>query len=257
MLIHGVTFTAELNWAKVLAPLARSFPGRRGRPARPRRRDQRGLAVPARGWRRRRRRAGPGDGDRPLRRRRVLDGRHDRPAGPGAGNPRAWCRAWCCAATARNVLGSPAERLAALALPAAAAAIRWNPLGWRPVSARLSADAAGLVGIPATARRARAQLRRTSLGTALSAVQAVCEFTSHAWIGQVDVPAAVLVTTRDRRSRLPPAEAGRRDPRRDRPRGERRSRGLHHRAATVHPGTAPGMLVCRRGFSCDATGHGG
>ncbi len=25
MLIHGVTFTAELNWAKVFAPLARHF----------------------------------------------------------------------------------------------------------------------------------------------------------------------------------------------------------------------------------------
>lgn len=31
-------------------------------------------------------------------------------------------------ATARNVLGSPAEKLAALTLPSAAAAIRWNPL---------------------------------------------------------------------------------------------------------------------------------
>jgi hypothetical protein len=36
--------------------------------------------------------------------------------------------------TARNVLGSPLEKLAALALPAAAAAIRWNPL-LQPVSA--------------------------------------------------------------------------------------------------------------------------
>ena len=41
-------------------------------------------------------------------------------------------------------------------------------------------------------------MRRTSLATAISAVQAVCEFTSHAWIGEVDVPTAVVVTTRDR-----------------------------------------------------------
>jgi pimeloyl-ACP methyl ester carboxylesterase len=55
----------------------------------------------------------------------------------------------------------------------------------------------GPVEDPATARLVRAQLRRTSLGTAISAIQAVCEFTSHSWIGQVDVPAAVVVTARD------------------------------------------------------------
>jgi len=56
----------------------------------------------------------------------------------------------------------------------------------------------GPVEDPVTARQARDQLRRTSLGTAISAVQAVCEFTSHTWIDQVSVPTAVLVTTRDR-----------------------------------------------------------
>jgi pimeloyl-ACP methyl ester carboxylesterase len=55
----------------------------------------------------------------------------------------------------------------------------------------------GPVDDPATARQARAQLRRTSLGTAISAVQSVCEFSSHSWIGQVDVPTAVVVTARD------------------------------------------------------------
>jgi 3-oxoadipate enol-lactonase len=100
-------------------------------------------------------------------------------------------------ATARNVLGSPAERLAALALPTAAAAIRWNPF-LQPMSAELLGMALmGPVDDPATARQARAQLRRTSLGTAISAVQSVCEFSSHSWIGQVDVPTAVVVTARD------------------------------------------------------------
>jgi pimeloyl-ACP methyl ester carboxylesterase len=56
----------------------------------------------------------------------------------------------------------------------------------------------GPVDDPAAARLARAQLRRTTLGTAISAVQAVCEFSSHSWIGQVAVPTAVLVPTRDR-----------------------------------------------------------
>jgi 3-oxoadipate enol-lactonase len=100
-------------------------------------------------------------------------------------------------ATARNVLGSPAEKLAALALPSAAVAIWWNPL-LQPVSAEILGQALlGPIDDPATARWTRAQLRRTPLGTALSAVQAVCEFTSHSWISQVDVPAAVVVTTRD------------------------------------------------------------
>jgi 3-oxoadipate enol-lactonase len=100
-------------------------------------------------------------------------------------------------ATARNVLGSPAEKLAALALPTAAAAFWWNPL-LQPVSAELlGMTLLGPVDDPATARWARAQLRRTPLGTALSAVQAVCEFTSHSWISQVDVPTAVVITTRD------------------------------------------------------------
>jgi pimeloyl-ACP methyl ester carboxylesterase len=101
-------------------------------------------------------------------------------------------------ATARNVLGSPAEKLTALALPAVAAAVQLNPF-LQPMSAEFFGMALlGPVEDPVAARQARAQLRRTSLGTAISAVQAVCEFSSHSWIGQVSVPAAVLVTTRDR-----------------------------------------------------------
>jgi len=57
----------------------------------------------------------------------------------------------------------------------------------------------GPVDDPAIARQARAQLRRTTLGTAHpQPSRAVCEFSSHSWIGQVSVPTAVLVTTRDR-----------------------------------------------------------
>jgi len=36
------------------------------------------------------------------------------------------------------------------------------------------------------------------LVTALAAMQAVCHFSSHRWIGGVDVPSAVLVTRHDR-----------------------------------------------------------
>ena len=45
---------------------------------------------------------------------------------------------------------------------------------------------------------ARAQLRRTTLATVVSATDAVCEFSSDGWISQVDVPAAVVITDRDR-----------------------------------------------------------
>ncbi len=196
MLIHGVTVTAELNWAKVLAPLSRHF---------------RVVAMDLRGH---------GDGIAVGGRFRLEDCADDVAAlakvlgigsfvavGYSMGGMIAqlvWRRhgpmvsGLVLCATARNVLGSPAEKLAALTLPSAAAAIQWNPL-LQPVSAEiLGLTLLGPVGDPATAAWARAQLRRTPLGTALSAVQAVSEFTSHGWISQVDVPAAVVVTTQDR-----------------------------------------------------------
>ena len=195
MLIHGVTVTAELNWGKVFAPLSRHF---------------RVVAMDLRGH---------GDGIRVGWRFRLEDCADDVAAlakvlaidsfvavGYSMGgmvaqlvgrqhSPMVSGLVLC--ATARNVLGSPAEKLAALALPSAAAAIWWNPL-LQPVSAEILGQALlGPVDDPATAAWARTQLRRTSLGTALAAVQAVCEFSSHSWISQVDVPAAVVVTTRD------------------------------------------------------------
>jgi 3-oxoadipate enol-lactonase len=195
MLIHGVTFTAELNWGKVFAPLSRHF---------------RVIAMDLRGH---------GDGIRTGSRFRLEDCADDVAAlaevlhisrfvavGYSMGGMIAQLlhkrhapllSGLVLCATARNVLGSPAEKLAALALPPAAAAMWWKPL-LQPVSAEILGRALlGPVDDPATAAWARAQLRRTPLGTALSAVQAVCEFTSHSWISQVDVPAAVVVTTRD------------------------------------------------------------
>jgi 3-oxoadipate enol-lactonase len=40
-------------------------------------------------------------------------------------------------------------------------------------------------------------MNRTSMTTVAAALVAVSEFTSHDWIGQIDVPVSVLVTTRD------------------------------------------------------------
>jgi hypothetical protein len=100
--------------------------------------------------------------------------------------------------TAGNVMESVVEKLAAFALPAVASALQWNPF-MQLVSAEVLGPAVlGPIDDPATARWARAQFSRTTLATAVSAIQAVCEFTSDSWISQVDVPTAVVVTTRDR-----------------------------------------------------------
>jgi 3-oxoadipate enol-lactonase len=195
MLIHGVTVTAQLNWGKIFAPLAGHF--------RVVAMDLRGHGdgIPV-GWRFRLEDCA--DDVAALAEVLALDGFVAVGYSMGGMVAQLVCRrhppmvsGLVLCATARNVVGSPAEKLAALALPSAAAAIRWNPL-LQPVSAELvGLTLLGPVDDPATAAWTRAELRRTPLGTALSAVQAVCEFTSHSWISQVDVPTAVVITTRD------------------------------------------------------------
>ena len=104
-------------------------------------------------------------------------------------------------ATSRNFLGSPTERLISSLSPAFAIAARSNP-----VLRSLHADVFGtgyLNDIDAESRRyVRAEMSLTSMSTVAAALVAVAEFTSHTWIGDVDVPVSVLVTTRD--SVVPP-----------------------------------------------------
>jgi 3-oxoadipate enol-lactonase len=100
-------------------------------------------------------------------------------------------------ATARNVSGSFLEQLTAMTMPFVVGA-----LGWIPPVFPLSADLVGsrLLGDtldPRVRRAALARMRRIPLVTALAAMQAVCDFSSHRWIGGVDVPSAVLVTRQD------------------------------------------------------------
>ena len=100
--------------------------------------------------------------------------------------------------TARNVSGSVWERSAAMMIPGLMATAAWIPAMYP-----LGADVLGtslLDGVTEAAPRrwAMEQMRRTSLLNAMSAVQAACQFTSHRWIGSVDVPTAVVVTNRDR-----------------------------------------------------------
>ncbi len=196
VLIHGVACTAELNWRAALVPLARQF---------------RVVAADLRGH---------GDGISVGSRFRLEDCADDVAALAEALGIRRFTAVGysmggmvaqllyrrhasrlsglvlCC--TASNVRGSPTEMLAALALPTAATALRWNPMLWRVSAEVLGTALLGRVDDPATARWARAQLSRTTLVTAISAIQAVCEFTSDPWIGQVDVPTAVVVTAQDR-----------------------------------------------------------
>ena len=195
VLIHGVAGTAELNWGKVFSLLGRHF---------------RVVAADLRGH---------GDGI-PLRSRfrlevcaddvAALAGVLDIPRFTAVGYSMGGMVAQLLyrrhasllsglvlCSTAGNVRGSPAERMAALAVPAMAAALQWNPM-----LHLMSADFFGLallgrIDDPATARWARAHLSRTTLATTISAMHAVCGFTSDRWISQVDVPAAVVITVRD------------------------------------------------------------
>ncbi|WP_214370723.1 alpha/beta fold hydrolase [Pseudonocardia sp. H11422] len=100
--------------------------------------------------------------------------------------------------TARNMCGSPWERSIAMLLPSAVATAAWFPALY-PLGADLIA--AGLLDRdlgPAERSWALAQMRRTTLRDALSTVQSVSAFTSHDWIGSVDVPAAAVLTRHDR-----------------------------------------------------------
>ncbi len=195
VLIHGVTFTAELNWGKVFAPLARHF---------------RVVAADLRGH---------GDGIRAGSRFRLEDCADDVATLAGVlGLGRftavgysmggmvaqllyrrhaALLSGLVLCSTVCDVRGSPPEQLAALAAPTVAAALQWNPV-LHLVSAEVFGTLLlGGVDDPATARWARSQLSRTTLATAVSAIRAVCEFRSASWISQVDVPTAVVVTARD------------------------------------------------------------
>ena len=196
MLIHGVTFTAELNWGKVFAPLASHF---------------RVVAADLRGH---------GDGIRAGSRFRLEDCADDVAALAGVLDIRRFVAVGysmggmiaqllyrqhasllsglVLCSTACNVVGSPAEKLAALALSTVAAGLQWNPILQLAGAEVFGTVLLGDVDDPATGRWARTQLRRTTLATAVSAVNAVFKFTSDNWISQVNVPTAVVVTARDR-----------------------------------------------------------
>ena len=195
VLVHGVALTADLNWSRVAPVLGQRF---------------RVIAFDQRGHGRG---IAPGPGFR------LEDCADDIAAlvgvlgiekviavGYSMGGLVAqllWRQHRCQVAglvlcsTARNFRGSPAERLIGMTLPAAAAVVSMTPaLHW--FGAHLfGAALLGYVRDPAARQLARTEMALTRLSTAVAAAYAVSEFTSHDWIGRVDVPTAVIVTAQD------------------------------------------------------------
>lgn len=196
MLLHGVTFTAELNWGNVMASLGQEF---------------RVIAFDL---------AGHGHPTIPGSRFRLEDCADDAAALAGVLNIDQFIAAGysmggmvaqllhqrhpsqlsglVLCATAGNGHSSQTSTLLSAALPTLRAILEWLPAA-RLIGAEMFGDV--LIGhIPnaATRRWAREQLGRTSLTSALSAMQSVSKFSSDEWIGQVRVPTAVVISTRDR-----------------------------------------------------------
>jgi 3-oxoadipate enol-lactonase len=194
-LVHGVTLTAALNWGAIVESLGRRY---------------RVVLVDQRGH---------GDG-LPGRVFRLEDCADDLAAIAGQLGVRRvvavgysmggliaqvlWrrhphlVRGLVLCSTARNVSGSPWEQSASLMMPGLVTAAMWFP-----AALAMRADLIGSALLesecnPAQRRWALSEMRRTPLVNALSAIQAVAEFSSHSWIGSVDVPTAVVVTRQDR-----------------------------------------------------------
>jgi 3-oxoadipate enol-lactonase len=205
LLLHGVSMTAELNWSRIIQRLGQRY---------------RVVAPDLRGH---------GDGIPCGSRFSLEDCADDMAAladaldmervivvGYSMGGMvaqllwrrhRALVAGLVLCATARNVRGSPIERFMSMTLPAIISTMQWNPAAHAITSQVLGENVLGPIADADTRAWARAQLTRTSLSNALSAVQAVSGFTSHEWIGEVDVPAAIVITTEDR---LVPASRQRR-----------------------------------------------
>ncbi len=201
VLLHGVTLTAELNWSAVFPELGRHF---------------RVLAFDQRGHARGLSCAGGyrleqcADDVAALAAELGID--RLIAVGYSMGgliaqlcwrrHPRLTAGLVLCA-TARSIAGVQWARwstllMPALMMPAVAAAAGAMP-GMDGLRADLiGAHLLGQDGDRADRAWALGQMRRTSLLTALSAVSAVYAFSSHDWIGGVDVPTAVVITRYDR-----------------------------------------------------------
>ena len=192
VLLHGLTATGGLNWFACFQPLGRHF--------RVVALDQRGHG---RGIRTRRfRLADCADDVAALA--DVLGIERFVPVGYSMGGPVAqltWHRhrdrvqGLVLCATSRNFRGHPRERLLFGALPGITAALRLAPLQVR----RGVVQTVLANRIPDTSVQAwvMAEMGNNDPVTIAAAAASLGRFTSHAWIDQVDVPVAVVVTARD------------------------------------------------------------
>jgi 3-oxoadipate enol-lactonase len=202
VLVHGATMTAELNWSGVFPVLGQQF---------------RVLAFDQRGH-------GRGLGCAGAYR---LEQCADDVAGLAAvlcverlivvgysmggliaqlcwrRHPRLTAGLVLCA-TAQSIAGVQWARWTTLMMPVLTVpAVVADASGSMPWMAGLRADLVGTHLLDRTHDRAdRAwalgQMRRTPLLSAVSAVSAVYAFSSHEWIGGMDVPTAVIITRHDR-----------------------------------------------------------
>ena len=193
ILLHGLGATADLNWFTSFDALGRHF---------------RVLALDHRGH---------GQGIRVGTRFRLADCADDVAAladvvgvdrfiavGYSMGGPIAqltWYRhrdrvaGLVLCATSRNFRGGPGERVAFSLLPGLAVAAGVAPPAVRRQMMRRLANAS--VEDPPARRWAMRELRRSDPASLAAAAAALGRFSSHEWIGQVDVPTAVVLTTRD------------------------------------------------------------
>jgi len=97
-------------------------------------------------------------------------------------------------ATARHFVPRGVARLARLGLPAAAALARAVPGAARQ---RMLQRMIVRIEHPQMRERVREELGGHEPASVIQAAEALTRFSSHDWIGRVDVPSAVVVTTRD------------------------------------------------------------
>ena len=194
VLLHGLGATADLNWFATYRPLGEHY---------------RVVALDHRGH---------GHGIRVRGRFRLADCADDVAAlaeqlglervvavGYSMGGPIAqllWHRhrdlvsALVLCATARNFTNLARAQLMLPMMAGLSAAARFTPSAMRQlaISRALPLD----IDAHPVRQWAISELRRNDPATVLAAATALMRFSSHAWIGDVDVPTAVVVTARDR-----------------------------------------------------------
>jgi len=191
MLLHGLGATGRLNWGRCFEPLSQHF--------RVLTLDQRGHG---RGLRTRRFSLEE-CADDAAQAAAELGVRRFIAVGYSMGGPVAaltWRRhpkqveGLVLCATARHFTSRAMARLARATLPAAAATARLVP---GTVRRRMLQRLLVRVEHPKLRDRIRGELLGHEPATVIQAAEALTRFSSHDWIGRVDVPTAVVVTTLD------------------------------------------------------------